>query len=108
MIMTHRATLTLSGADGSAEGATSFPRPVNGLVRGVHIAYPAGANAATDVTLTSRNPAQTVVDATGNTSGWLYPTTTTDKLLYAVDEMIDVAGDDGNAGVIDITLLVEV
>ena len=111
--------MTAAGANGSAAGAATSPRPATGIIRGVHIQYAAIPNAGTVVTITSRNPAQAILTVTGNTAGWFYPLVGANAVTngaaisdvytpLAVDEHLNATVASGNAGEIIITVLTEV
>ena len=106
-VTTATINLVMAGTNGAATGEALSSIPVNGVVRGVHVAYPDGANVATEVKLESLRPTQLLIDETGNTSGWVYPETAGGQLL-AVDEMLKATGGAGNAGTVVITVLLEV
>ncbi len=122
---THKITVTVSGSAGSATGSGQTRLPVNGKIAAVYVDYTSQPSTADVVIATAGNnsPAQTILSLTNaNTDGWYYPQAQihkndgtaltfngtqiiTDK--YPVDDHVAVTVAQGNAGSVDVYLIVE-
>lgn len=116
MIRTYKITATVTGSNGAATGSGRSTRPVNGMLAAVYLDYTSQPNTC-DVTVAMEGPTQTLLAKTNaNTDAWFYPRVLLDDTagadLTVYEEMpidgyvtIDVA--QGNAGSMDVYLLVE-
>lgn len=122
---THKITVTVSGSAGSATGSSQTRLPVNGKIAAVYVDY-TSQPATTDLTLKTagnNSPAQTILSLTNaNTDGWFYPRAALHKndgtaLSYdgtnpvtdefPVDDYLTVTVTQGNAGSVDVWVLVK-
>lgn len=117
MIDPIKLTATVTGTAGSATGSALTTRPIFGRVRAVYVDY-VTQPATCDVTISSTGPTQTILTLTNaNTDGWFYPRrvvdTTAGAAAAGVYETFAVAGPlsvsvaQGDAGSVDVTILVE-
>jgi hypothetical protein len=117
MIHSYKISVATAGAAGSAVGSGTSTRPVNGRLLAVYIDY-TSQPATTDVTITSTLPTQTLLTVTdANTDAWFYPRVLLDSTVgadltaiydaFPVDGYVSVAVAGGDAGSVDVTLLVE-
>jgi len=113
-----RLSVTTTGTAGAAAGSAATTRPIFGRVRAVYIDY-ISQPATTDVTITSTGPSQPILTLTNvNTDGWYYPRrvidTTAGAAAAGVYDAVAIAGPlsvsvaQGDAGSVDVTILVEV
>lgn len=71
-------TVAATGSSGSASGSGSAR--LTGKIHSIHIQYPDGAPATTDITISQSSPAKTILAVSdNNTSGWYYPRAGADK-----------------------------
>ena len=117
MIRQYAISVTVAGEDASAVGSSDSDRPVRGEIVAVHVAYttqPSG----TDVVITGKDEDQPILTITnGNSDGWFYPRAQIDTVAGAaitaqydripIDGYVNVDVDDGNAGAVDVLLLVD-
>ena len=118
MIRTHKVTITLVGAAGSATGTATTPEPVNGLLKGLYIAR-TGQPATVDVTISTQQvPVKTLLTASNLAAdAWYYPhsqgqdgTGTAIAGVYfqhAIDGYLSVLCAQGDAGTVTVYALIE-
>lgn len=117
MISRYVIRVTVAGTAGSATGTTTYEQPINGCLVSVHIDYTSQPSTA-DVTITSTNPTQTLLTkSNANTDAWFSPRvqacdTSGAAITGWYEEMVicgyvNVAVAQGDAGTVDVTLLVE-
>lgn len=116
-IQTYKVSVAVAGAAGSATGSGTTSRPVNGRLRAVYINYTTQP-ATADVTITSTAPTQTLLTRSNSaTNGWFYPRVLLQDTAAAnltavydalpIDAYVSVSVAQGDAGSVDVTLLVE-
>lgn len=113
---THELTVAVAGEDGSAVGSGLTQRPVNGFIEAIKVTY-TDQPGTCDVTITERASGQAILTLTdANTSGWFYPRAQIDTPAgaaiadqygkIAVDDHVNVAVEDGDAGSVAIVIKV--
>lgn len=117
MIHSYKISVTTTGSAGAATGSGSSTRPVNGRLLAVYIDY-TSQPATADVTITSTDPTQTLLTRSNSgTDGWFYPRVLLQDTAAAnltavydappIDAYVSVSVAQGDAGSVDVTLLVE-
>lgn len=117
MIHSYKISVTVAGSAGSATGTGTSTRPVNGRLLAVYIGY-TSQPATADVTITSTAPTQSLLTRSNSgTDGWFYPRALLQDTAAAnltavydampIDAYVSVSVAQGDAGSVDVTLLVE-
>lgn len=117
MIETVKISVPVAGSSGSAVGVAKTRQPLNGRLLAVHVDYVSQPNTA-DVSITAGTPSQSLLTVTNaNTDGWFYPRRLMDGVDGAaltaiydtlpIDDYVSVAVAQGNAGSVEVTLLIE-
>lgn len=122
MIKTEKITVTVTGSNGAATGSADIRRPVNGELVALYIDYTSQPS-TTDVTITTKSaPVKTLITITSaNADGWFYPryvvhseaavaltgTAGGDRTKHPIDDYVNIAVAEGNAGSVDVYLLIE-
>lgn len=115
MIRSQEIEVTVAGSAGSATGSAKGQGPISGLLKAIYVDY-TSQPATCDVTITSDGQALLTL-TNANTDGWFYPRTQIDDTAGSaisaqydaipVDDYINVAVAQGDAGSVTVTVLIE-